>query len=622
MYVIGTAGHVDHGKSTLVEALTGINPDRLKEERERQMTIDLGFAWLTLPNGETVGVVDVPGHRDFIENMLAGVGGIDAALFVVAADEGVMPQTREHLAILHLLRIPAGVIALTKSDLVEPDWLELVQADVAAAVTGTVLEGAPLIPVSARTGAGLPALKAALQNALAARTPRPDLGRPRLPVDRVFSLAGFGTVVTGTLSDGVLQVGDEVALLPSDRTARIRGLQTHKTKIEVAQLGSRVAVNLTGVEVNEVQRGMVLARPGTLRPTQFIDARFEHLAADDLPLKHNAEVKFFVGASEVLGTVRLLDAETLPPGAAGWVQVALAQPVVATKGQRFILRRPSPGATLGGGVVVDPHPKHRHKRHDPAVHQRLETLAQGSPDERLVQALEGLGVVPLAEAAHKAGLSASTLVDAVTEARTLGSLLELEGENLVMARAWWQRFETELVAALTAYHAAHPLRVGMPREELKSRLKLTPKIFNALFAYALAHQVIAAAHATARLPTYQVVFTAAQQAKVDALLADFRRDPHNTPSVKDCGARLGEELFNALLEKGAITQVAPEVAFLTETYQTLVAQIKTQLQTAGKITVAEVRDRFSTSRKYALALMEHLDTIGLTRRVGDERVLK
>ncbi|MGH2524796.1 MAG: selenocysteine-specific translation elongation factor, partial [Anaerolineales bacterium] len=304
MHVIGTAGHVDHGKSTLVEALTGINPDRLKEERERQMTIDLGFAWLTLPNGEAVGVIDVPGHRDFIENMLAGVGGIDAVLFVVAADEGVMPQTREHLAILDLLQIQGGVIALTKADLVDDEWLGLISADLSEAVQGTVLADAPIIPVSARTGVGLRQLEQVLQEVLAARPVRPDLGRPRLPIDRVFSLSGFGTVVTGTLVDGSFAVGDEVEILPPALRGRIRGLQTHKAKLERALPGSRVAINLAGVEVGQLRRGMVATRPGSLRPTSFVDVRFQHLREAEFPLKHNAEVKFFVGAAEALGTVR------------------------------------------------------------------------------------------------------------------------------------------------------------------------------------------------------------------------------------------------------------------------------------------------------------------------------
>jgi selenocysteine-specific elongation factor len=633
MRVIGTAGHVDHGKSTLVEALTGINPDRLKEERERQMTIDLGFAWLTLPGGDTVGVIDVPGHRDFIENMLAGVGGIDAALFVVAADEGVMPQTREHLAILDLLQISSGVVALTKADLVDAEWLELVRADVVAAVQGTVLARAAVVPVSARTGAGLAELKAALQACLAACPPRSDVGRPRLPVDRVFSIAGFGPVVTGTLSDGTLATGDEIELLPDGLAARVRGLQTHKTKIERAVPGSRVAANLAGVDVAQLRRGMVVARPGTLRPSTRLDVQFRHLADAGLPLKHHAEVKLFVGAAEVLATARVLGGEALAPGASGWLQLVLAEPVAVVKGDRFILRRPSPGATIGGGVVVDVQPARLHRRRDPAVLAHLETLARGTPGERLLQALRALGPAALREALLKASLDGEAATAATAEIRAAGDLIELDGEALVVSRAAWGQIEGGVRAALAAYHAAHPLRSGMPREELKSRLgqgsdrPLTAKVFNALMSRAADTGVLAASGAAVRLPDHQVKFSPPRQAQVDRLLAAFRREPYNTPSPKECAAQLeaagpGDELLNALLEQGVLIQVSPEVIFMAEAYQAMIAQVRAHLQARGKITVAEVRDLFSTSRKYALALMEHLDAQGVTKRVGDERVLK
>ena len=627
MRVIGTAGHVDHGKSTLVAALTGTHPDRLKEEREREMTIDLGFAWFNLPNGEPVSVIDVPGHRDFIENMLAGVGGIDAALFVVAADEGVMPQTREHLAILDLLEIQSGVIALTKTDMVDEDWIALIADDVRKAVRGTALERAPLVPVSARTGAGLPDLNAALQTVLAARPPRPDLGRPRLPIDRVFSLTGFGTVVTGTLSDGAFALGEVVEILPPALPARVRGLQTHKTKLERATPGSRAAINLTGVEVGQLRRGMVVAHPGTVRATTLLDARFRHLPDAELPLKHNAEVKLFVGAAEVLATVRLLGKAELAPGEAAWVQFVCAEPIVAVKGDHFILRRPSPSATIGGGAVVDPQPKGRYRQSDTSVIARLEKVAQGTPGEILLQALDALGPTPLKDAIAKASLDAGALGEALAEIRAAGDLVELEGEALVLSRAGWSRLAHTLHSALTAYHAAYPLRAGMPREELKSRLaqgheRLSPKVFNALIAHANATQLIVAQGTSVRLSGHHVVFSPAQQARIDALLADFRREPYNTPLPKDCAARVGEEVLGALIDLGQLIAVSPDVLFLAETYTAAVEQIKAHLRAHGKIMVAEVRDQFKTSRKYALALMEHLDAIGVTRRVGDERVLK
>jgi selenocysteine-specific elongation factor len=626
MRVIGTAGHVDHGKSTLVQALTGTHPDRLKEEREREMTIDLGFAWFNLPNGEPLGVIDVPGHRDFIENMLAGVGGIEAVLLVIAADEGVMPQTREHLAILDLLGVPAGVIVLTKADLVDADWLELMTNEVRAAVRGTVLENAPLVAVSARTGRGLDELKQHLQTSLAAHPPRPDVGRPRLPIDRVFSLTGFGTVVTGTLSEGAFAVGDAVEILPANLPARIRGLQTHKTKLERAAPGSRVAINLSGVEVAQVKRGQVVAKTGTLTATTLMDVHFRHLPDVELPLKHNAQVKLFIGAAEVLATVRLLGQAELAPGGTAWLQLVCTEPIVAVKGQRFILRRPSPGATLGGGVIVDAHPKRRYRQNEINVIRQLEAAARGTPGEILLQALEALSPTSLKDAIAKTGLEAEAAQAAVAEIRSAGELIELDGEALVLTRAVWQSLISAAQTTLAAFHAQYPLKAGMPREELKSRLSkttpLSPRLFNAVLARAAAEGGLITQTASVRLATHTIQFAPAQQTKINALLADFRRDPYNTPLPKDCAARVGDAEFAALVELGQLVQLSPEVVLLPETYAQAVVQVKAHLQANRTITVAAVRDLFKTSRKYALALLEYLDAAGITKRVGDERVLK
>ncbi|MFQ6101412.1 MAG: selenocysteine-specific translation elongation factor [Anaerolineae bacterium] len=670
MYVIGTAGHVDHGKSTLVLALTGIDPDRLREEKEREMTIDLGFAWLTLPNGESVSVVDVPGHRDFIENMLAGVGGIDAALFVVAADEGVMPQTREHLAILDLLGVGTGVVALTKVDLAESEeWVELVAADVSEVLEGTALEGTPIIPVSARTGQGLDELLAALQETLTQVEPRPDRGRPRLPIDRVFTISGFGTVVTGTLTDGFFEVGQEVEVLPAGMKARVRGLQTHREKVERAVPGSRVAMNLTGVGKADLKRGDVVTTPGWLRPTVLVDVQLRYLP-DTLrpfdsargsgqalrqgsgqalrqgsgqalrqgsgqarrPLRHNAQLKFFSGAAETMARVRLLGQDTLPPGQTGWAQLRLQGPVPLVKGDRFIVRLPSPPATVGGGMIVDPNPGRKYRRFRPEVLTRLETLAQGSPAEILLQALERQGPTIARDLLSAGGLGENgpdVLLQLLEQGQAV--LLGPQGSRkqelasssqLLATRAWWSGLTDHISRELSAYHQRFPLRAGMGREALRSGLKLESKVFNAVMASAAAEGLIADEGATVRLPFHVVKFNSEQQRQVDTLLARFRRQPQTTPSVKESIAAVGEEVLGVLVSQGDLVQVSPDVLFLPATYEEMVARIRARIEHEGSVTLGQTRDMLKTSRKYAQALLEHLDEIGVTKRVGDERVLR
>ena len=621
MHVIGTAGHVDHGKSTLVAALTGTHPDRLKEEQEREMTIDLGFAWLTLPDGEEIGIVDVPGHRDFIENMLAGVGGVDAALLVIAADEGIMPQTREHLAILDLLQIQAGIVVLTKIDLVDdPTWLDLVEEDIRNVLHGTALQDAPVLRVSSRTRAGLPELLQAVSLLLQSVPKRPDLGRPRLPVDRVFSIAGFGTVVTGTLSDGKLAAGDEVELLPSGLHGRIRGLQTHKQKEETAVPGSRTAVNISGLDVEQIQRGEVVTCPGQYQATQRLDLSFRLLPDVSASLQHHSEVKFFIGTSETMADVRLLGAEILNPGETGWLQLELRTPVVAVRGDRYILRRPSPGETLGGGSVVDPQPKRRHKRFDKAVLQALEAMAQGSPAEVLLQAALALGPAPVKDVIARSRLEGSAAELALKELIESGQLVSLE--DVAIAASQWSALKESVVTVLAVYHETYPLRRGMPREELKSRLKLAPRLFNLIVTKMALEGVLAESPKWAALPGHVVRFSPFQQVKVDKLMPLFATAPYAPPSVKECVAVVGEDIFSALLEFGDLVAVSGEVVFCKTDYEAMVKKIRQALQQKGQVTLAEVRDLLNTSRKYVQALLEHLDMIGVTVREGDIRKLK
>lgn len=620
MYVIGTAGHVDHGKSTLVEALTGIDPDRLAEEKAREMTIDLGFAWLTLGSEAEVGVVDVPGHRDFIENMLAGVGGIDLALLVVAADEGVMPQTREHLAILDLLDVRSGVVALTKIDLIDdPDWLELVTLDLHDVLAGTALADAPIMPVSARTGAGLAELKVALWERLTAVSPRPDLARPRLPIDRVFSLSGFGTVVTGTLLDGRFRLGDPVEIQPTGLKGRIRGLQTHKTKREVALPGSRVAINISGLDRDQVQRGDVVAAPGVVSPTILLDAAYRHLPDAQSPLKHNVSVKLFVGAAEVVARTRVLGATQINPGETGWLQLALSAPVAAARGDRFILRRPSPGATLGGGQVLDPHPGRRHRRFRAEVVERLQTLAQGTTADLLYQALARLEPIAQNKLLTQSGLEADAASAALAELEAEGRVIRLEQQ--LITQAGWQRLSDKLRETAARYHQDNPLRLGVPREEARSRLKLSPAVFNALVEEATHNGLIVATDTTLHDPGHEIVFTPGQQTAVTTLLRQMANSGISSPSVKECKTAVGDAIYYALLDLGQLRQLNDDVVYAAPQYEQFTNQIIAYLQQNATINAAQVRDLLGTSRKYAIALLEHLDDVKMTKRVGDDRVL-
>jgi selenocysteine-specific elongation factor len=621
MRVIGTAGHVDHGKSALVAALTGTHPDRLKEEKERQMTIDLGFGWFTLPKTGEVGIVDVPGHRDFIENMLAGVGGIDAAILVIAADEGVMPQTREHLAILDILQVRSGVIALTKIDLItDQGWLDLVEADIRSVLHGTVLQDAPIMRVSSRTGQGLPGLIQSLDNLLQDQPARPDLGRPRLPVDRVFTMPGFGTVVTGTLSDGALSIGDSIVLLPSGLSGRIRGLQAHSQKEETAHPGSRTAINISGLDVSQVRRGEVVTHPGQYFPTQRVDVLFRLLPDISSPLRHNTEVKVYVGTSETVADIRLLGTEALAPGEQGWLQLSLHSPVVALRGDRYILRRPSPGETLGGGIVVDPQPKRRHKRFDASVIAALESMSHSSPVEVLLQSALALGPAPASEVLNRSRLTQPASQVALQELLSSGQLLALE--DILVTASHWSTLKKSLVESVAAYHHDYPLRRGMPREELKSRLKVQPRFFNLSLSRLAVDGEIQEFQKWIALPRHTVRFSPFQQVKVDQLLATFSSNPTTPPSVKECQAQVGDDVYAALVEAGLLVPVSSEVVYRKADYDVLVDKIHQAIISRSRITLAEVRDLLSASRKYVQALLEHLDAIGVTVREGDFRRLR
>ena len=651
MSCIGTAGHIDHGKSTLVKVLTGIDPDRLAEEKERGMTIDLGFAWLKLPDGREVSIVDVPGHEGFIKNMLAGVGGIDAALLVVAADEGVMPQTREHLAILDLLRVPRGIVALTKADLVDEEWLDLVREEVREYLAPTTLADAPIIPVSAYTKQGIPELLAALERLLNEAEERQNIARPRLPVDRVFTLTGFGTIVTGTLLDGTLKVGQEVEILPQGLHSRIRSLQTHKQQVELARPGSRVAINLASVARTELERGSVVALPAQLRPTMLFDAQISLLSEAERPLAHNTQVDCYSGSQEIPARVRLLDRDELQPGESAWAQVRLSRPAVVARRDRFILRIPSPSSTIGGGEVVDVHPRY-HRRFQPAILGALQTLARGTPEELVLAVLDRRTAVATskqtgakttntppkgqtgAKPLHRQiGYELIELIKLsnLSEDVTRQALETLLSEGMVrkvgmlgVAQAVWETLAEEAVWLVSEQHRQHPLRAGLSKEEWRSRLNLSPKVAADVLALLCAEERLESNGSIIRLPGFVPRFTAAQQQQVDALLRRFRANPWTPPGVAEAEALVGAEALAALVEQGQVVRLGGSgegILFLKETYDEALKRITDYLREHDKMTAAEARDVLGTTRKYVLPLLEHMDMLKLTRRSGDERIL-
>ncbi len=616
--VIGTAGHVDHGKSTLVKALTGIDPDRLAEEKAREMTIDLGFAWFSLPNGQTVGVVDVPGHRDFIENMLAGIGGIDAVLFVIAADEGVMPQTREHLAIIDLLGIENGLIVLTKIDTLGGDveLFSLLEDDIRQTVAPTSLAHVPLVPVSALTGEGMSDLLNDIAAMLHDLPPRTSGTMPRLPIDRVFTMSGFGTVVTGTLIGGAFKQGDEVEQQPGGQRGRIRGLQSYRQMVDTALPGSRTAINVSGIEKSDLQRGCVLSRPGAITASTLIDVRFRHLADASRPLKHNAEVKLFVGTAETTGRIRLLTHEDLPAGEEAWIQLKLDTPVATVEGDRFIVRYPSPGETIGGGVIVDPHPDDKWKRFQDDVIERLRLRALGTPTQRVGQAADAPEPLKRASLKQRTDFDDSTFDEAVSAALAENLLIEFS-DGTFLAYSRWEALVRALHSTLEQFHHTNPLRSGIPREELRSRLGIKNNSLNVLLETV---SDILYDRRLVRRADHAIRFSPAEQSAIDRLVAQMHAAPFSPPSWGDAAALVGEDVLHALIELGDIVQVSQDVIFSRGIFDEMVSGIDALLDEFGSVSASQVRDRFGTSRKYAIAFLEYLDAQGITRREGDARV--
>lgn len=622
--VVGTAGHIDHGKSTLVRALTGIDPDRLEEEQRRGITIDLGFAHLRLPDGELLAFIDVPGHERFVRNMLAGAHGLDAVLLVVAADESVMPQTREHFHICRLLGVRHGLVALTKVDLVDAETLALAQLELREFLAGSFLAGAPVIPLSARTGAGLDTLRSALQALLATALPRPTDGPLRLPLDRVFTLRGFGTVVTGTLVAGGVALGDELELYPRARRVRVRGLQVHGRAVERAQAGLRVALNLAGVDVQEVARGDVLARPDSLCPSALLDVQVTLLPGQRLA--DQARVRVHVASAEVLARVRRLEGADDDVGGVFLAQLRLERPAVAGRGDRLILRSYSPSTTLAGAVVLDPAPlKHRAS---PAARQQLARLVDADD----VQAVRLL----LAEAGPR-GLTPGVLAPRVSRTPAVLNALLREARDVValgeppqayLARAALDALASRTLAWLTAFHAEHPLKAGVGREELRRRVfGLAPagSAERVLTELVEAGQVRLTADTVALAGHHVMLSPAEQQARASLLTAadaaGFRGLELPLPVAPAEDARVFERVQRLLLSEGALQRVGDSLLMHRAHLEGLKLEVRRRWPPGSRVDVAALKELTGLSRKFVIPLLEYLDRERVTRRAGSERVV-
>lgn len=622
--ILGTAGHVDHGKTTLIKAMTGINTDRLKEEQERGLTIDIGFAHLRLPSGRTVGIVDVPGHERFLKNMLAGASGVDIALLVVAADEGVMPQTREHLEVLELLETRQGVVALTKCDMVEEEWIEIVEDDLRTTLASTFLRDARIVRVSGTTGEGVAGLVGEIDRLAGAAQQRSSEGPFRLPVDRVFTMTGFGTVVTGTLVSGTLRVGDPVTVLPQGLQSRVRQLQVHGKKQESVAAGSRTAVNLVGIEVPEVWRGSVVVPPGYLQATTALDASITVLPDAPRPLSNRSRIRLHIGTAEAIGRAVVIGAEQIAPGSKGMVQLRLEEPVVAARGDRFVLRFYSPTRVLGGGVVLDPAAP-KHKRGSQAVIDHLQRALQGNPDDIIVDALSAseAGLIR-PEIARKTGMTEQEVTAALKRLAEEDRVVEHSGRFL--SRIAYDGLAARARSALQSYHDANPMRSGMPKEELLAQFgaRMDRKGFQAVLALMSSSGEVISSETTVRLSSHTPTLDAKQQAVLSSIENEFRTGGVNPPLLAEIEARYGanaREMISLLVERGELVKVTHELLFHSEALRQTEEALRGFLEANRQMTVAQFRDLVNSSRKYVVPLLEYFDSKRVTRRSGDVRTL-
>jgi selenocysteine-specific elongation factor len=617
LFVIGTAGHVDHGKSTLIEALTGINPDRLCEEKSRGMTIELGFAWLELPSGREISVVDVPGHERFVKNMLMGAGGIDAALLVIAADEGIMPQTREHIAILDLLNVDRGLVALTKSDLVDDEWNDLVALEVEELLSNSSLRNSKLISVSAQDGTGLDELRQELDVLVDSLPPRSSDNSPRLPVDRAFTISGFGTVVTGTLSDGPLKVGTEVEIQPSGLTGRIRTLQVHERNEETVLPGTRLAVNISGINHDQISRGDVLSLPRSISSSTAFDAFFRAIGEAPRAVRHNHKVTIFTGTSEVPATVRVLEGDEIQQGKFGWVQIRTSQALPLQRGDMFVVRDTE--NTLGGGTVLQTQAPRR-KRNDVSTIEHLELLQSGSGDDRIESVLIEARVASRELLREQTGVTQDELERVLDELVDVGKARQIgRAASQYAATSYVDATERQVKEILRNFHERYPLRAGIPLQDLRGQLDLKRQAFTVLLETFEANGSVRVDAAVAADPAFASTLTDAQEAEVSTYVDELRTGGYSPSTDKE----LPVELLQFIIDRGDIIRLGSGVIYPTPVYDEIESAIKDlSADLGGEISISAVREKFGTSRKYTLAVLENMDSKGLTRRVGDNRFLR
>ncbi len=630
--ILGTAGHIDHGKTSLVKALTGIDTDRLKEEKARGITIELGFAHLELPGGIQFGIVDVPGHEKFVRAMVAGVGGMDLVMLVIAADEGIMPQTREHLDILRLLGVKSGLVALTKRDMVEREWLELVTEEVRDFVAGSFLEGAPIVPVSSRSGEGLEELRAELAK-LADRVDEKRREGPfRLPVDRVFTVAGFGTVVTGTLLSGEIHVGDELELLPSGREGRVRGIQAHGAKSEQGQAGQRLAVNLQGVDLDQAHRGDVVVPRSVFRATRAVDVRLDYLVSAPRELKHRATLRLHSATYEVPAQVVLLDRDTLQPGDSAYVQLRLKEPALLLSGDSYILRMSSPAVTVGGGVVLDPFPPRRRRRNSEAI-ELLEAFGQEEHGRTiaLIIAQSLLSGIAFEDVLLRSGVPRKAAEAALSVLLSSGEVVQVTREpRMFLARNCFETLKQGLVGELTAFLDSNPLKEGMGKEELKTRMpkRSDPRFFTPLLSALEKDGMV--------IPDRDIVKLGGRVARKSVQTEDLsgkmllflQESGIEPPTVKEvmerfrCDEKVVRDNLALLVRNGEVARISSDLFYASVALNGLRDKLLELMRDKGEIVPTDYRDVTGLSRKFLIPLLEYFDSEKLTIRVGDKRVAR